>query len=151
MMPSMRMVRMPRPRPRHRRTAGAHGRVVVRHAVVPGGTLGRGRRRGAQVAAALEDPDEQNKTGDGPDDDAGDGAAREGGCVVWVVDFCGCFVGVRDDGDGWGYGLLAARYLVEGAGWVGGEEGARGGVDDVFEEGVFEFGDHRWGGEEVFG
>ena len=61
------------------------------NAVVPGAPAGVRWRVGwrAEIAAGPEDPDEKKQTDDGPDDDTGDGAAREG------LGVCGLFVSAR--------------------------------------------------------
>lgn len=66
------------------------GRVLVAHAAVPGlAGVGLAARRRAEVGARPDDPDQEQKARDGPDDDASYGAAGErlgvGGVVAAAV------------------------------------------------------------------
>ena len=78
-------VRAPRPAP-PAVTAGAvrpvpadvAGRVLVPDAAVPRlPRVGFPARRGSQVCAGADDPDQEQEAGDGADHDARDGSARE--------------------------------------------------------------------------
>lgn len=107
-------------------------RVLVPHAVVPGSSAGVGRRarRRAQVRARPDDPEEQQEARDGADNDAGDGAAREGACLVEVVARCGAvIVGIPSD---YGHGCARGGLALD----EGGREQRFCGGEGAVQEGV---------------